>query len=112
MGAALGGAVEEPHCVLVHRIESHAVNWYNVKLSAKWCNLYKLSQVVFNSVTLCTILLDTVILLLKGTVCCGVECSLATVFGLRRASVRSVKFVDRAGGGVGEGGNITATSGL
>ena len=52
------------------------------------------------SVALCTILLDTIILVLKGTVCCAVESSQATVFRLGRASVRSVKFVDRAGGGL------------
>ena len=34
------------------------------------------------------------------------------VFGLGRASVRSVKFVDHTGGGVGQGGYITAASGL
>ena len=80
MGVALDGAVDESRCVLVRRIESRAVNWYNVKLSAIWCNLYKLSQVVFNSVAICTILLDTVILVSKGAVCCGVECALVTVY--------------------------------
>jgi hypothetical protein len=32
------------------------------------------------SVALCISLLDTVILVLKGTVCCGVECTLVTMY--------------------------------
>jgi hypothetical protein len=54
MGAALDGAVEEPRCVLVLVIESCAVNEYNVKLSAIWCNLISLVKWFFFNSVCCT----------------------------------------------------------
>jgi hypothetical protein len=60
-------------------------NWYNVKFSTI-CVIYKHSQVGFylcctmHYLALCTILLDTIILVLKKLCLFGVECSLATAF--------------------------------
>ena len=62
MGAVLDGA---PRCVIIGGSNSRAINWYNVKLNAIWCNFISLVKwfilVPNNSVALCTVLLVRIV---------------------------------------------------
>ena len=82
-------------------------NRYNVKLGAIWCNLISLVKCFFffNSVY-CNMHYLVRRRYRSTERHCLLWCGMLTgdcVFGLGRASVRGVKFVDRAGCGVGEG---------
>jgi len=44
MGAALDGTVEEPRSVLVRRLESRAINWYNEQIKATPWLFYQLNN--------------------------------------------------------------------